>query len=233
MRKAETLVKDPDAFSFVESRLFGNPAPQEADLEKAVKLSGKNSFQCMNSLYSQMMEGSEILEYISASFKELIFEYSLENNYTRIKNIFITSGLFAKLFFIAQAGLLLFIENPVYEPCADEKERENIVNIYRGLWGKLDKKYTPPLIEDFWTLKEKSYPREAPLLSHEIGINESEIPGLTKKYKKQEKVSIYHGDYVGYLKASKTANMVKMGDPVPYGTLPGKSRLKKKDHKFD
>lgn len=177
MQKAEKFIKekDPEILSFMKSRLFGNPVPREADLEQAVKLSGKNSFQYINSLYSQMLKGSEILNYISKSFKELIFEYSLENKYTKIKNIFITSGFFASLFFETVMNHYLFInegrpptvyeiiaeissldpfsiiKKAFYEFCADERERENIVKICSRLCDKLKKEYkrigTPPHFE--------------------------------------------------------------------------------------
>lgn len=232
IRKAETLVNDPGALSFVESRLLGNPVPREADLENAVKLSAEYRFGCMNSLYSRMLEGSGILDYISASFKELIFENSLENEYTRIKNIFITSGFFAKLFFIAQAKVFFLTENPSCEFCADEKERENIINIYRSLWVKLKNKYSLLQNVDFWSSEIEGSTAEASLLSRKIGISKLKTYGPTNKDKEEKKIPIYHEDYVGCLKASKTAGMIKMNDPIPYGALPGKSRLKKRDHKF-
>ncbi len=98
IQRAESLVKDTEIFDFVIFRLFGNPVPKDAALKKAVKLSMKNGFQEMHSIYKKLLNNSDVIEYILSIFKDTIFILSLETEFVVIKNAFITSGIFAKLF---------------------------------------------------------------------------------------------------------------------------------------
>jgi hypothetical protein len=98
IQRAESLVKDTEIFDFVIFRLFGNPVPKDAALKKAVKLSIKNGFQEMHSIYERLFNNSDVIEYILSIFSDTIFELSLETEFAVIKNLFITSGIFAKFF---------------------------------------------------------------------------------------------------------------------------------------
>jgi hypothetical protein len=97
IQRAESLIKDPGIFDFVTFRLFGNPVPKTAALKKAVKLSMKNDFQEMHSIYKKLLNNGNVIEYILSIFRDAIFELSLETEFVVIKNVFITSGIFAKL----------------------------------------------------------------------------------------------------------------------------------------
>lgn len=110
IQRAESLVKNPGIFDFVTFRLFGNPVPKDAALKKAVKLSIKNGFEEMHSVYKRLFMNSDVIEYILSIFKEIIWELSLEKEFVMIKNTFITSGIFAKFFFC------LNITIPVKDP---------------------------------------------------------------------------------------------------------------------
>jgi hypothetical protein len=98
IQRAESLVKNPEIFDFVIFRLFGNPVPKDAALKKAVKLSIQNGFQEMNSIYKKLLNNGYVIESILSIFKDTIWELSLEKEFVMLKNIFITSGIFAKFF---------------------------------------------------------------------------------------------------------------------------------------
>jgi hypothetical protein len=106
IQRAENLVKDPGIFDFVKSRLFGNPVPAEAALKEALKLSKKNGSEDMSFVYTTLLDNGDVIDYILSIFKEIIFELSLEQEYAKVKNIFVSHGILAKLFLAATAGSL-------------------------------------------------------------------------------------------------------------------------------
>lgn len=98
IQDTENLVQNRDIYDFVISRLFGNPLPEEADPGEAIVLSIEKDCPTMNFIYTNLLNGKDIIERIDRFFKEAIFELGLHSEYLKIKNLFITSGLFAQLF---------------------------------------------------------------------------------------------------------------------------------------
>jgi hypothetical protein len=135
IQRAESLVQDPGIFDFVIFRLFGNPVPKTAALKKAVKLSLKNDFQEMHSIYERLCNNSSVIEYILSIFSDTIFELSLETEFAVIKNLFITSGIFAKLFlnFNTTAKGMEGLNKIVNEFSDNHHIKEKIPSIYRVL----------------------------------------------------------------------------------------------------
>lgn len=98
MQRAEDLAENPGIYDFLISRLFGNPLPEEADLGEAIVLSIEKDCPMMNFIYTNLLNGKDIIERIDHIFKEAIFELELHSEYLKIKNLFISIGLFAQLF---------------------------------------------------------------------------------------------------------------------------------------
>lgn len=98
IQRAETLVKDPEILDFVKSRLFGNPVPEEADLETTIELCIEKDFPDIKAIYIKLLHGGKIIEAILRIFGETISGFGLILEYEKIKNIFISTGMFAKLF---------------------------------------------------------------------------------------------------------------------------------------
>lgn len=98
MQRAESLVENHETYDFVISRLFGNPLPEEADLGEAIVLSIEKDCPTMNFIYTNLLNGKDIIDRIDHIFKKAIFELELHSEYLKIKNLFISTGLFAQLF---------------------------------------------------------------------------------------------------------------------------------------
>lgn len=144
MQRAENLVKDPEIFDFVKSRLFGNPVPEEAALKEALKLSKENGCEDMSFIYHTLLDNGDVIDYILSVFKEVIFELSLEREYAKVKNIFVSHGLLAKLFLAATAGNIKDLNKVVDEFSIDPGIKEEIPLIFQILTrmkAQLDKKY--------------------------------------------------------------------------------------------
>jgi len=135
IQRAEGLVKDPEIFDFVTFRLFGNPVPKTAALKKAVELSIKNDFQEMHPIYKKLLNNSGVIEYILSIFKDTIFKLSLEKEFAAIKNIFVTSGIFAKLLLniTTTAKGMEGLNKIVNEFSDNDHIKEKIPSIYRIL----------------------------------------------------------------------------------------------------
>jgi hypothetical protein len=144
IERAENLIKDPEIFDFVKSRLFGNPVPKEASLKEAFELSEENGFEEMSFVYQKLLNNGDIIDYILHTFKEIIFKLSLEKEYAKVKNIFVTNGFLAKLFLAATAVNIEDLNKVVDDFGIDSRIKEEIPLISRILtWMKtqLDKKY--------------------------------------------------------------------------------------------
>lgn len=98
IQHAESLIKNPDIFDFVTSRFFGNPVPEEADLGKAIELCIEKNFPEMKAIYIKLLQGKDRIGRILHIFGETITELELESDFVKIKNLFMSTGLFAKLF---------------------------------------------------------------------------------------------------------------------------------------
>ncbi|MDQ1354556.1 MAG: hypothetical protein QG657_4865 [Acidobacteriota bacterium] len=98
IRRAENLVKEPEIFEFIKSRFFGNPVPAAADLKGALKLSKRNNLQDMGFVYGMLIDNKDVPDKILQIFKKTIFRLSLVEDLAKINNIFITAGLFARIF---------------------------------------------------------------------------------------------------------------------------------------
>jgi tetratricopeptide (TPR) repeat protein len=129
IERAESLVKDTEIFDFVKSRLFGNPVPAGSALKKAVRLSKRNGFHDMNFLYNKLLNYKDVIDRILFMFRETIFRLSLDRDFVKIKNIFITSGFFARLFLNTTDRNLKDLNKLVYDFSIDPKIREQIPSI--------------------------------------------------------------------------------------------------------
>ena len=98
IQHVESLIKNPYIFDFVTSRFFGNPVPEEADLGKAIELCIEKDFPEMKAIYINLLQGKDIIGRILHIFGETITELGLVPDFVKIKNLFISTGLFAKLF---------------------------------------------------------------------------------------------------------------------------------------
>jgi acyl carrier protein len=98
IQHAESLIENPDIYDFVISRFFGNPVPKEADLGKAIEFCAENNFPEMKVIYINLLQGKDLIGRILHIFGDTITELGLEPDFVKIKNLFISTGLFAKLF---------------------------------------------------------------------------------------------------------------------------------------
>lgn len=139
IQRAESLVKNPEIFNCVKSRLLSNIVPEKAILPEALKLAIRNNCENMDFIYQELLNGREVIDYILSAFKEAISELSLEKEFVRIKNIFITTGLFAKLFLHTTNKNLKDLNQLVYEFSNNAKIREEIPLISKILTWMKDK----------------------------------------------------------------------------------------------
>jgi hypothetical protein len=98
IQHAEKLIENQGVSDFVKSRLFGNPIPEDADIKGALKFSKRNNLQGMILIYGMLVENKDVLGRIARIFKKTIFRLSLVNDFSKINNFFITTGLYARLF---------------------------------------------------------------------------------------------------------------------------------------
>jgi hypothetical protein len=144
MQRAENLVKNPEIFDFVKSRLFGNLVPEEAALKEALKLSKENGCEDMSFIYHTLLDNGDIIDYILSIFKEIIFELSLEQEYAKVKNIFVSHGLFTKLFLDTAAGDIKDLNQAAEEFGIDYRIKEEIplvAQILNRMKARLNEEY--------------------------------------------------------------------------------------------
>lgn len=156
IQRAENLIENLEIFDFVKSRLFGNPVPKEADLEKAVELCIEEDIQDMRFIYAYLLNGKDVIDRILEIFKETIFEFEIQSEYVKMKNFFISTGLFAKLFLNTIDKDLQSLKRLAldYEPIIKLQEKvSEISNILARIISKLEEEYNGIMIDlvKIWT----------------------------------------------------------------------------------
>ena len=214
IQRAESLVQDPGIFDFVIFRLFGNPVPKTAALKKAVKLSLKNDFQEMHSIYERLFNDSDVIEYILSIFSDTIFELSLETEFAEIKNLFITSGIFAKLFlnFNTTAKGMEGLNKIVNEFSDNHHIKEKIPSIWTIL-TKMEYKIRREKLHKKLGYHELSrlihIGKQTASVKKHIGIH----AGSVKKYIRKQAANVKKEKVVAYPDAKKGVSFVKIKDP--------------------
>lgn len=144
IQRAENLIENPEIFDFVTSRLFGNSVPKEADLEKAVELCIEEDIQDIRFIYAYLLNGKDVIDRILQIFKETIFESEVQSEYVKIKNFFISTGLFAKFFLNTIDKDLQGLKRLAldYEPIIKLQEKAIVIsNILARIISKLEQEY--------------------------------------------------------------------------------------------
>ena len=153
IQRAENLIEDPEIFDFVTSRFFGNPVPKEADLEKAVELCIEEDIHEMRFIYAYLFYGKDVIDRILQVFRETIFEFEAQSEYVKIKNLFISTGLFAKLFFSSIDRDLKSLKRLAfdYEPIIKLQDKESrISNTLARIISRLMEGITMTEIAKIW-----------------------------------------------------------------------------------
>ncbi|MCP5051612.1 MAG: hypothetical protein GY940_30880 [bacterium] len=171
IQQADQLVRHRRIFEFVRNRLFGKPVPKEADLKIAGRLAKQNDCSYIYYFYHILGEKKDIIKLMVALFDKRIGEMGLVNDREKITSLFVSKGIFAKLFIFTSNKSIPGLNDFVSHVKNNKELREGIPKISelldrmksklvrecksRGSKGsKPEEIFQPPVEDDF--RKERS-----------------------------------------------------------------------------